>query len=93
MNDCVDIQFDIQDWFEVAKALNYSHMILAFNFFSSEYYPLYTKSLKDFINKYEHTINKLDEVIVAVYDLNKNMAEQLCEPFPFNFPANFLNTL
>lgn len=80
---------DIQDWFEVSRALEFTHMLIVCDTYSYDNYPVYVRGLNDFLNKFFDHHGKNMQRVEEVYDLSMDMVDQLNEESAWHLPEGF----
>jgi len=77
---------EIEDWFKEGKKEKATHMIVVCDTFDYEDYPVYAHGDAECMEKYKANNNENMQRVMEVYDLRKDMKEQLNENRVFNLP-------
>ena len=75
----------IQEWFERGKEMGATHMIVVCDTLDYEDYPTYVLPNEDPRAKYNDIHGKNMQTVMKVYDLRKDMNEQLNRSRCFEF--------
>lgn len=76
---------DIQEWFERGVCEGATHMIVVCDTFNHEDYPVFVKEGEDAREKAKQYDGREMQRIMEVYDLRKDMGDQLNAHRVFNY--------
>jgi hypothetical protein len=78
---------DISRWFDEGVNQGASRLIVVCDTFEYEDYPLYVKTDAEFDTKFAQYNGINMQIVMEVYDLNADKAEQMVELRTFRFPS------
>jgi hypothetical protein len=76
---------DISRWFDTGVSLSASHMIIMFDTFDWNDFPVYVSVEENAYDKAHGREGKNMEILMEVYDLNMDKEEQLSERRAFHY--------